>query len=526
MEENPVIQYKQHMSGAGPLAPFSHGAVSPILEGGIQQNLRDHLAIIFKHKYKILICFIIAILLAPLAYYIVPRFRPSLYEAKSVLMLKSGREYEEPELGTEKSTISFGRSDIFTSEVMILKSRDLKQRIMSTVGIEKIYPDIVAHPPGDIPILEAAIISFDKDLGVYEIRNSNFIEVSFRNKDPEIAAKVTNLLVEYYVEKRREVLSDPKSIFFLEKKLAEYRQKLRETEEQLETFRRTYGFYSFDKQMDLLLQKRLQVENSLAEAQDEVQTLKQTFSILKSQPKIAPVATAAFSTDESGADILEPKGLTGLKGKLVQLQQKEQELLGKYTERTQYVINVRNEIQAMEAQIKKEEASLRKPKQSFNGLGDFASQGLDQEKSEIEANVRAAESKVASLKDELASSQKQVNDLGSQEKKLNELQREKEHNEQYFKVYASKVEELRIAEDIGRQQMPSVTMLQAAIPPAEPVNKNFHILIYFAMAGILGLAAGVCLAYLLEFVSQGLRTPEGVEARLGLPVLATVPCRI
>ncbi|MGA3115087.1 MAG: hypothetical protein ABSF90_11730 [Syntrophobacteraceae bacterium] len=524
MEENSVIQYKSHMSGPGPLAPFSHASVSPILEGGIQHNLRDHLAIIFKHKYKILVCFIIAIMLAPLAYYIVPRFRPSLYEAKSVLMLKSGREYNDPELGTKKTPISFGRQEIFTSEMVMLRSRDLKERIISTVGIEKIYPGIVANSSKDLPALEAGIISFDKDLGVSEVRNSNFIEVSFRNKDPEIAAKVTNLLVDYYVEKRREVLSDPKAVFFLEKKLAEYRQKLRETEERLETFRRNYGFYSFDKQMDFLLKKKSQIEESINATQDEAQTLKQTFAILSNQLKSAPEVNYPSMIDES-VSVQDSEEVKRLRAELVTLHQKEQEILGKYTERNQFVVNVRKEIQAAQELIKKEEAHLGQPKKIPLKPQDIVGLGLEQEHSVTETNIRTAEAKIVSLKDELANCQKQINDLGSQEKKLNELYREKEHDEQYYKVYASKVEELRISEDIGRQEMPSVTVLQAAIPPAKPVNQNFHILLYFAIACILGVAAGVGIAYLLEFLSQGLRTPEGVEARLGLPVLATIPCR-
>jgi uncharacterized protein involved in exopolysaccharide biosynthesis len=320
------------------------------------------------------------------------------------------------------------------------------------------------------------------------------------------------------MEKRREILSDPKAVFFLEKKLAEYRQKLRETEEKLETFRRQYGFYSFNQQMDFLLKKKSDIEDSIAAGQDETQTLKQALPMLSGQPKIAredftPIDASSGDSDE----------LKELRGKLLPLKLKEQELLTKYTEHNQFVVNVRNEIKGIESLIKKEEASLRKPKQSSNEQKGLTLPGLDEEKSGLEASISTAEAKVAGLKEDLTNCQKQINDLGSQEKKLNELAREKEHNEQYYKIYASKVEELRISEDVGRQEMPSITVLQAAIPSAKPVNKEFNIMIFFAVAAILGLGAGIVLAYLLEFMSQGLRTPEGVEARLGLPVLATVP---
>ncbi len=521
MEEYPVIQYNQHGSGSGPLAPFRQGPTSPILEGGIQHNFRDHLAIIFKHKYKILISFIIATFLAPAAYYVVPRFRPAVFEAKAVLMLKSGREYNDPELGTKKTPISFGRGEIFTSEMMILRGRDLKQRIITTVGLDKIYPDIVANPPRNLSQLEAAIIGFDKDLSIKEIRNSNFIEVSFLNKDPDIAARVVNLLLDYYVEKRREILSDPKSIFFLEKKLAEYRQKLRESEEKLETFRRSYGFYSFEKQMDFLQKKRLQIEESIAEDQSEIQELRQTVATLSNRLKVAPELGNFSSLGENSP---ENEELRAMRVRLFALQQGELELLGKYTETNFHVVNVRREIQAMQELIRKTEAAPRKNRQLAAGTGSLIQQTMEQEKKTAENNLKTAEEKVEASRQEMKNLEKQIVDLGSQEKRLKELHREQEHNEQYYKVYASKVEELRISEDINRQEMPSITVLQPAIPPAKANNENFHILIYFAIAGLLGLAAGIGIAYLLEFMSQGLRTPEGVEARLGFPVLASIPC--
>ena len=522
MEQNPIIGYQQQMPSRGRAASSGHGPVFPIFEEGMLNNLRDHLSIIFKHKYKIGAIFIVALILAPLAYFLAARFLTPLYEAKSVVLVKSGREYSDPELGTNKTPISFGRGEIFSTERMILRNRDLKERIISTVGLAKIFPDIAAHPPSNMPALEAAIISFDKKLTINDVRNSNFIEVSFFNEDRDIAAQVVNLLVSYYVEKRREVLSDPKSMFFLEKKLAEYRQKLRESEESLETFRRTFGFYSFDKQMDFLLQRRAQVADALSAAQDESKALKESFAALKNL-KLTPEVNYASTIDEGALAVTDSDELKQLKAALVPLLQKEQELLGKYTEHSQFVINVRNEIQSIRDRMKKEEARLRSPKRGPVETPNLALQDLEQEKNMAATSLSAAEEKIAGLKEELTNCQKQINELGSQEKRLNELNREREHNEQYYKIYFGKVEESRISEDIGRQDLPSVTVVQPATPPAEPVKKNFGLLQYFAFAGILGLVAGVALAYLLEFISQGIRNAEDVWAHLGVPLLVAVP---
>jgi uncharacterized protein involved in exopolysaccharide biosynthesis len=527
MEENPVVKYKQN---TGAVAPFRRGAIPPFGEGGFQLNVRDALSVIFKHKYMILGFFVVAVLLAPVAYYVVPRFRPVLFESKAVLMLKSGREYNDPELSTKKTPISFGRGEIFTSEMMLLRSRDLKQRVISTIGLDKIYPDVVAHPSEGLPPLESALITFDKNLLVSEVRNSNFIEVSFLNADPDVAAKVTNLLIDYYMEKRREVLSDPKAVFFTQKKLAEYRQKLREVEENLEAFRKNYGFYSFDKQMDFLLKKRSQLEDAIAQAQEDAQSLKSTLMIVASQAKAAPEANSSLLLDEGTGNPRTDVGNArteeskALRTRLRDLQAKEMELLEKYKEQSWYVVSTRDEIKQVQDLIEKEEAPLRNAKPAVRAQQkSFASQGMDLEKSVVEGNVSAAEKKIADLREELAACQKQIADLAPQEKKLSELQREKEHNEQYYKIYETKMEDLRISEDIGRQDMPSISVVQAAIPSVKPVNKSLNLLFFFAVAVAVGLGGGVGFAYLMEFMSEGLRTPENVASHLGLPVLVVVP---
>ena len=59
-------------------------------------NIRDLLAIIFKHKYKIIITFLVIFAGVTIFAFLIPR----AYEAKSVLLVKFGREFmSRPEVG-------------------------------------------------------------------------------------------------------------------------------------------------------------------------------------------------------------------------------------------------------------------------------------------------------------------------------------------------------------------------------------------------------------------------------------------
>jgi hypothetical protein len=62
-----------------------------------------------------------------------------------------------------------------------------------------------------MPPLQAAVLAFGKNLTVEGVGKSNVIEVAFRHKDPRVAARAVNLLVDDYKEKHLQLASDPKS---------------------------------------------------------------------------------------------------------------------------------------------------------------------------------------------------------------------------------------------------------------------------------------------------------------------------
>ena len=122
-------------------------------------SLRDLLLIVFKHKYKILMAFLaIVITVTIITFWLSP-----VYEATSSLLIKFGREYvyrSEVGDGNVPSTY-FERHllEVLNTEMEILKSRDLAEKIITALGVENLYPDLVA-PPEELPILEQAVRLF------------------------------------------------------------------------------------------------------------------------------------------------------------------------------------------------------------------------------------------------------------------------------------------------------------------------------------------------------------------------------
>jgi len=224
------------------------------------RGLRDILTILFKHRSKVSVIFLAAVLAAILASFLIP----PVYEARSSLMVKTGGEYvNRPEAGDTGALMLLRMEEVANSEARILSSRELIEKVLTTLKVETVYPELAASPPSAIPPLQAAVLAFGKNLTVEGVEKSNVIEVAFRHKDPQVAARAVNLLVDFYREKHLQVFSDPQPSLS-QTGLAEHETNLKESETRMEAFKRKNRIFSPEEQRSLLL-KRYQEEKLLAQ---------------------------------------------------------------------------------------------------------------------------------------------------------------------------------------------------------------------------------------------------------------------
>ncbi len=117
------------------------------LKGQDAQNsgFRDFLTIFFKYRTRILIIFFTVVIVATIASFVMP----PVYEAKSSLLVKyGGREYlNHPEVGTTQPVMSLNQEEVINSEIQIMTSPDLLKKVIETLKVENIYPDLVKDPP-------------------------------------------------------------------------------------------------------------------------------------------------------------------------------------------------------------------------------------------------------------------------------------------------------------------------------------------------------------------------------------------
>jgi uncharacterized protein involved in exopolysaccharide biosynthesis len=321
------------------------------------------------------------------------------------------------------------------------------------------------------------------------------------------------MLVDFLKEKHLQVYSDPKSSF-LEQQLSAYEQRLKESQNQLEVFKQKYRVFSLEEQRTLLLKQRTDLDTAFKTAHNQVGELQNKLSSLKNQMQTISKDVPLYTETE------RYKIIDDAKAQLLSLQLKEQELLQKYNEDTPLVVNVRKEIKIVQDFIKRQEEDLRGKVRTGQNI---VYQDIEKEMIKTQADLSSQEAKSVTLRGQVAQLDREMQTLDLRENELQNLKRELAANEKNYKTYLEKAEEALISDDLNRQKMANISVIQAAAVPSKPIKPKKALNI--ALGIILGAVSGLGLAFFSEYTNQGLSTPESAERHLGLPILGTVPYR-
>jgi uncharacterized protein involved in exopolysaccharide biosynthesis len=496
---------------------------------------RDILNVLFKHQRKIVATFLLIV--GGVALYTF--LSTPLYEATASLLIKVGREYVyRPEVGEEKPQLQLNREDLVNSELEILTSRDLAAVVIDRVGIDNIYPGLDKPPPllslatlrgfidsaiawyegrpqqtAENSKMERATRIFIGSLKVEAIPKSNVVKVQFRHPDPDMASQTVNTLVDSYKAKRLEVFSGPKSSF-LDEQMEYYRSQLREAEQKYENFRQKYGVFSLDQQRSLLLSQRNAIDTELKATQNRVEEARKRLSSLTEQQKRIS-EMVPLGTDSERVPVIDDA-----RSRLLALQLKEQELVAKYRDESQVVQNVREEKRVVENFLTK--VQNEKATRTRSGKNPVYEQlQLEIVRTTAEQNGQLA--KQATIEQQTTQIDQDLRSLDLRDKEMQQIEREIKNARLNFETYQSRAEEARISEQMDQQKMVNISVIEGARTPIRPVlpKKTLNI----ALAMIFGAAAGIGLAFLVEYLRSGFLTPESAGRSLGVRVLGTVPYR-
>jgi uncharacterized protein involved in exopolysaccharide biosynthesis len=444
-------------------------------------SVRDILTTVFKHKYKILLVFVIV----SLGVAIWARQRPVVYEAKATLLIKFGREfYKTSEVGNDRFSVS--PEAAIGTEMRILTSRELLARVVRTIGPETLYPS----DPGSKKVraeqsVEQAAARLAKSLNIQPQGSSGVIDLIFSHPDPRVAVAVLNALCSFVVDRHLQVFGGSSAVF-LEKQMEDYEKKLSASQNSLNDFKQKRQIFSLDEQRTLLIQERSRQSSDLTAVQNQIKELEQSIAYVKS-PRWVPE-----SYREASAQLL-------------MLEQRERELLTRFTENSSTVQNLRAEM----AEAKK---------MATRSVDDARSVEI----SRLEGELNAVRIRAEGIRQSLGRTEGQLRTVDSSEKDYEKLRIDVTTNEGNYQNYLRKLDEARISDDMDRHKMTNLGVLEAPKADMVPRMKGGSLRDVQLMGLGGGLACGLALAFALEFLSATMTTPLSAQKRLGLPVMIAI----
>ena len=466
-----------------------------------RSSLRDFLHVIFKHKKQILLFFVITNLaVGGLTLAVKPT-----YEAKAQILVKVGREnlYIPPNT-TNSQIINYNRDDQVNSEIELLKSRSLAEKVIQSLGPNKIYKN---------KKYKDTVLKFRKSLFVKRIKKADVIEVSFKHKDPETAALIVNTLANAYLDEHLLVHKNTQSYNFFEDQANVLKSKMEHTELTLEAFKKHNAVTALDEQQKLLLKQIADLHTQLdLTISQEAEVRNRTLKIRRQLHKTPETILQEEEVDHN------PYLISNLEARLVELKLKEKELLVKYAPQSRLVKNIKEEIQIVQNKLSEQETErYGKSKVGLNTLY----QKLQEELFRNQVDGKALSAKKEIQNAQLSEYQNKLEQLNQSEMKLQQLEQAVDVNRQNYRLYLAKFEESRISDAMDKKRMTNVTLMDAARPPLKPISPK--VLLNIVLAIFLGVFGGVGLGFFTEYLDDSLEKPEDVEKLLQLPVLASVP---
>ena len=203
----------------------------------------DALRVIYKRKRTILTFLAATVFTVLIAAFLI--FDP-VYRSTSQVLIQRGREHivdvTLPTTGAVRPVVSFNQEEQIALATEILGGRSLIEEVVRRVGHTSIYPELESESSKALESpSEAAIIRLQEEIEVNRIFNAALINISFENKDPQVAADVVDALVLLYVDRHIEIQRNGQLKDFFAKQFEHVRERHDFYESEFSDFKEKHG---------------------------------------------------------------------------------------------------------------------------------------------------------------------------------------------------------------------------------------------------------------------------------------------
>jgi uncharacterized protein involved in exopolysaccharide biosynthesis len=475
-------------------------------------SLRDLVAIGFRNKRIAMLCFF-GVLLGSV---LVAVFQPAQYRATTKFLVD--RERQDPVVSPEETAPVVMRNEVteeeLNSEIELLQSRDVLRQVLISCGLDrhKSLREYVLGPMAPEERIAKATERLQSTLQIEPIRKSDLISVTYTSQDPQLAARVLQVLGDAYIQKHVDVHSRPGQVKFFDEETERYKKNLSDAEAQLKTFSQQPDGVAPQMTRDITLQKLSEFRSSLQQTRAEMAAAAQRISTLQNQAGTTPERLTTSMRQQDDAQVLQ-----GLKNTLNTLELKRTELLTKYQPTYPLVQEADKQIADTQAAIAREEAKPIK-EETTDRNPTYA--WINEELAKAKAEYSGLQARAAAQQAIVEKYETETRDLEQKGLLEQDLLRTVKTDEENYLLYQRKREQARMTEALDSTRIVNVAVAEQPVAPSLPSNSRALVML---LGTLLATVVTLGAVFVQEYMDPSFRTPAEVSAELNIPVLASVP---
>lgn len=437
---------------------------------------------------------------------------PKVYEARTLLLFKLGREYiyvPDTEVSGARAPDPGDFQIAVNAEMQILNSRAVKSAVVDRLGLAAIYPGLEEEEMGH----EIAIAALSEAMSISLITGSYILRLGIHHEDPDTAALLANEIVAAYMKERQNIFQS-EDADYIRAKMQQNRNRIDALELELADLLEGSDLLSFSSRGDTLIGENRTLREDLLEAQVRIAALKDQEALLQSSlnsidrvvenerdfglnPVVRDARTTVLALQAQYRAVTGQFGAshpdaTALQREILEIQK----LVEEEPQEVQIVSRTASNPLWLQARASLSELELQRAETYARSV--FLQERLDENIANM-AETSAKTSPVNVILDKLAVMREQYSNL-------------------YARLETTDTKEISESVDSG-----NIRIIEPAIAPLDSAGAPGTVKLMIAI--VISFLITISYFAIYFFTKERILTADGVRTRLGVPVLGEIELR-
>ena len=432
-------------------------------------------------------------------------FLPKFYTS-SVLILVQEEKVINPLASDQRTYMAANQTNL------VEQLKTFSEKIMNFRQLISVVQKVGQEEQIRNPLAREKLLKDIRKRTKIRLRSPEVLEVSYEDKDPKMAQKLVNTLVEIFIEynrNKKEQLALT-GVKFGEEQAEVYRKKLEESEQALSDHQEKYSLQKPGKDTDINVSLLINYQTSLTNTQLSVEEGLQLLTRIKNQ--ITGKEPVLMSQDFLAANPIIESLTEQIKIRQLQLDDllHRDPAAGRITDLELEIDDFRRRLMEETEKTVDTQTQLMAPL--------FYKQ-LEQQKSDLEIRVRNLQKKEKELTELVTEYSRRIASLPEQDRVYAELQRDNRVNNNIYEMLRFKVEENRLDAIELQQKGTRYELLEEGRLPLKSSKPQKLLIAIVAM--VLGILTGFFCVFFVERGDHSFRNVEDARKYLDIPVITS-----